>query len=80
MDVKAEHFERQVQSLEGEKDALEKKYEDALEKVRLRSTLLPLSLEPQLTPFLTPSVHDCESQYKASKKELDEVVQQLESL
>ena len=50
VDVKAEHFERQVQSLEQERDNWEKKYEEAQEK------------------------------YVASKRELDEVVLQMESL
>lgn len=50
MDVKAEHFERQVQRVEQERDQWERKYEEAQEK------------------------------YQASKRELDEVVQQMESL
>jgi tropomyosin len=50
VDVKAEHFERQVQRVEQEREEWEKKYEDAQER------------------------------YQASKRELDEVVQQMESL
>lgn len=50
MDVKAEHFERQVQRVEQERDQWERKFEEAQEK------------------------------YVASKKELDEVVLQMESL
>jgi tropomyosin, fungi type len=50
VDVKAEHFERQVQSLEQERDQWEKKHEEAQEK------------------------------YMQSKRELDEVVLQMESL
>ena len=50
VDVKAEHFERQVQRVEQERDQWERKYEEAQER------------------------------YQASKRELDEVVQQMESL
>lgn len=50
MDVKAEHFERQVTRVEQERDSWEQKYEEAQER------------------------------YQASKRELDEVVQQMESL
>ncbi len=50
VDVKAEHFERQVTSLEQERDQWEKKYEEA------------------------------QAKYEASKRELDEVVLQMESL
>ena len=50
VDVKAEHYERQVQRAEQERDQWEQKYEEAQEK------------------------------YHASKRELDEVVQQMESL
>lgn len=50
VDVKAEHFERQVARVEQERDGWEKKYEEA------------------------------EQKYIASKKELDEVVLQMESL
>lgn len=50
VDVKAEHFEKQVQRVEQERDQWERKYEEAQEK------------------------------YYASKRELDEVVQQMESL
>ena len=50
VDVKAEHFEKQVHRVEQERDQWEKKFEEAQEK------------------------------YYASKKELDEVVQQMESL
>ena len=32
VDVKAEHFERQVARVEAERDTFEKKYEDALDK------------------------------------------------
>ncbi|KAE9399926.1 hypothetical protein BT96DRAFT_993558 [Gymnopus androsaceus JB14] len=50
VDVKAEHFERQVQRMEQERDAWEKKYEES------------------------------EARYQASKKELDELVLQMEGL
>ncbi len=50
VDVKAEHFERQVARVEQERDAWEKKAEEAQEK------------------------------YNQSKKELDEVVLQMESI
>ncbi|CDZ97381.1 actin filament-coating protein tropomyosin [Phaffia rhodozyma] len=50
VDVKAEHFERQITRVEQERDNWEKKYEEAL------------------------------AQYKESKRELDEVVAQMESL
>lgn len=50
VDVKAEHFERQVQRLEQERDEWERKHGEAVEK------------------------------YQQSKRELDEVVMQMESL
>ncbi|GAA5933379.1 hypothetical protein JCM10213_001263 [Rhodosporidiobolus nylandii] len=50
VDVKAEHFERQVARIEAERDSWEKKYEEANEK------------------------------YSASKRELEEVVQAMESI
>jgi len=50
VDVKAEHFERQVQRVEQERDAWEARHEEA------------------------------EQRFQASKRELEEVVAQMESL
>ena len=67
VDVKAEHFERQVQRVEAERDAFEKKYEDSQE-VRLLT----------VSAYSSDVMAVIEQRYMASKRELEEVVQQLE--
>ena len=68
MDLKAEHFERQVQSLEQERDNWEKKYE-------VRQT------NQQMTPLLhSVCLQEVLGKYQDSKKELDELVASMEGL
>jgi tropomyosin len=67
VDVKAEHFERQVQRAEQERDAWEKKYE-----VRFFTINHTIA---SLTPF-----QDSEAKYKKSQKELEELEASMQDL
>ena len=50
VDVKAEHFERQVARVESERDAWEKKYEDAQEKYNVSKRELEEVSDPGPPP------------------------------
>ena len=67
MDLKAEHFERQVHTLEQERDTWEKKYE-----VR--------KIDHLSFPSHTTCLQDTLAKYQESKKELDELVASMEGL
>lgn len=68
VDVKAEHFERQVQRLESERDDWEKKYE-----VRISLVYLPQKSNRN-------NLQESEAKYRESKKELDELVLSMENM
>jgi tropomyosin len=67
VDVKAEHFERQVQRAEQERDAWEKKYE-----VRLFTINHTVA---SLTPF-----QESEAKYKKSQQDLEELEKSMQDL
>lgn len=67
VDVKAEHFERQVQRAEQERDQWEKKYEVRIYSFGYRSC-------PQL------SYQEAQEKYSKTRSELDDLVQQMEGL
>ena len=67
--MKAEHFERQVQRLEQERDQWEKKYE-------VRKGLAPKFLHNAHVQV----PQEAEAKFRESKKELDELIQQMDSL
>jgi len=70
VDVKAEHFERQVQRVEQERDTWEKKYEVRAEHGRSR----------MLSRFSLRILQEAQAKYRESKAELDELVQNMEGL
>lgn len=70
VDVKAEHFERQVQRLESERDDWEKKYEVRISLVYIYS--------PQNSN--RNNLQESEAKYRESKKELDELVLSMENM
>lgn len=74
MDVKAEHYERQVTRLEQERDQWEKKYE-----------VHPILLIALPACFPSPPdrnsrLQDAQEKYRESKRELDELVSSMEGL
>ena len=75
VDVKAEHFERQVQRVEAERDQWEKKYEVCL----AHSTTLPRSYSSSIHDIISHT-QDAQAKYRQSKAELDELVQNMEGL
>ena len=75
VDVKAEHFERQVSRIEQERDDWERKHGVSKlfsSKWRSRSSSMDL--------HLTCDFQEAVEKYQQSKRELDEVVAQMESL
>ena len=70
VDVKAEHFERQVTRVEQERDEWERKH-----GVSARHFEVTLGDSTDLNP-----AQEAVEKYQQSKRELDEVVQQMESL
>ena len=68
VDVKAEHFERQVQRVEQERDQWERKYE-----VR---ELTPRHYRHNVLR----SMQEADARYRQSKAELDELVSNMEGL
>jgi hypothetical protein len=71
VDIKAEHFERAVQRAEQERDAIEKKLD-----VRLPLWFAHLRFT-DLACFILQEAND---KLKASQKELEELVSQMDSL
>jgi hypothetical protein len=69
VDVKAEHFERQVQRVEQERDVWEKKYE--VRTFRLRPAV------ERANPDHPLSFQDAQAKYQQSAKELDELVRTM---
>lgn len=63
VDVKAEHFERQVARVESERDTFEKKYEDALEKFnasrRELDEVISIQLRRRTMQRLTMTIGRC---------------------
>jgi tropomyosin, fungi type len=70
VDVKAEHFERQVQRVEQERDMWEKKYEVRPEHGQSHMVMR----------FSLRILQDAQAKYRESKAELDELVQNMEGL
>ena len=69
VDVKAEHFERQVQRVEQERDMWEKKYE-----VRL---LCPIGSRSHLSLTI---IQEAEERHRKTKTELDELIHSMQDL
>jgi tropomyosin len=67
VDVKAEHFERQVQRAEQERDMWEKKYE-------VRRNVFSRA------EMMTAATKDAQAKARESKAELDELVATMEGL
>ncbi len=89
VDVKAEHFERQVTRLEQERDQWEKKYEVRDTPLRSAASLFhpPLSYRDGkitnhdvLTTIAFVRLQEAQEKYRASKAELDELVSSMEGL
>ena len=68
VDVKAEHFERHAQTVEHERDQWEQKYE-----VSLLNLLVSWVIHHDYPQEMS-------EKYKASKKELDDLVKDMEGL
>ena len=71
VDIKAEHFERQVQRVEQERDDWTKRYE-------VCATIISPP-RGHLADCL-PRAQDMDTKYRASKAELDELVANMEGL
>lgn len=89
VDVKAEHFERQVTRLEQERDQWEKKYEVRdTPKLSAVSPFHPLhsyrdctiTNHDVLTTIMFARLQEAQEKYRASKAELDELVSSMEGL
>ncbi len=72
VDVKAEHFERQLQRVEQERDQWEKKYE-------VRATADWRGIRYHHTDCVSRA-QEMEAKYRKSKAELDELVANMEGL
>lgn len=73
VDVKAEHFERQLQRAEQERDAWEKKYEVSAQIVTIGRRISSQCI------FVT-RLQEAEDKLRKSKAELDDLVQSMGSL
>ncbi|KAI8985554.1 tropomyosin like-domain-containing protein [Trametes punicea] len=86
VDVKAEHFERQVTRLEQERDQWEKKYEvrevwmSHVPILPSLATLLRPSMAGRLIVSLLSLQQEAQEKYRESKRELDELVASMEGL
>lgn len=77
VDVKAEHFERQVTRIESERDAMEKKYEEVVEKYNVSKRELE-EVSPLPLLFLSLSLDGLTGRVSCSP--VQQLAQQMESI
>lgn len=82
--MKAEHFERQLQRAESERDAMEKKYEVSIPLKFGASGSIELIEHQRRVSFFSFGLdvdhQDAMAKYQQSKKELDELVISMEGI
>lgn len=82
VDVKAEHFERQLQRAEQERDQWEAKFEVCFEcQHHIAYFICPVYILHGITVLISLSmIQESEAKYKKSKEELDLLVAGMDSL